>query len=220
MKTCSVMRFALLACLLLEDSPALEGRLPAPKGLDMPLGEALRRRASTRRFDPSRPLARDELGTLLWAMAGVTRPDPSHPHGGRRAAPSAYEAYAIDVLVTGAEGTFTYSPKDHALVPHPALGKKDLRAEVPRTDWVKEAPLLVVLVADLGRYPEHVRAERRRDYSYADAAAMGENLYLAAAALGLGTVLTADARPEAGEVLGLKEGQHVAFIMPVGRARP
>jgi nitroreductase len=127
--------------------------------------------------------------------------------------------YAVDVLVTMAGGTFLYSARDHALVPHPAAGARDLRREVPRSDWVKEAPALFLLVAHLDRYPENVRPERRRDYAHADAAAIGENLYLAAAALGLGIVLTADARPDAGTLLGLGENEKIVFILPAGRAR-
>ncbi len=220
------MRFAvgllipLLPSLAADEAKPVQVSLPKPLALEMSLGDALRARSSTRAFDPARKLAREELGTILWASSGITRPDPAHPQGGKRTAPAAFEAYVIDVIVTSAEGTFVYSPRDHALVPHAIAGKKDLRAEVPRTGWLKDAPVLVMLVANLDRYPAQVRAERRRDYSHADAAVIGENIYLAAAALRLGTVITADAKPEAGAVLGLNENQRIVFILPVGHGKP
>jgi SagB-type dehydrogenase family enzyme len=220
-------RLPLLFAILLPPLPLAAGEgeatpekvaLPPPAALEMPLGEALRKRRSCRSFDPARRPSREEIAALLWAAAGITLPDPEHSHGGKRAAPSAFEAYAVDVVVTSAEGTFVYSPREHALVPHAVAGKKDLRREVPRSDWVREAPVLILLVADVARYPEGVRPERRRDYAHADAAVIGQNLYLAATALGLATVLTADARPEAGELLGLGEGQRIVFILPAGSA--
>ena len=212
-----LLLLSLLSPITDEAKPA-QVSLPKPLALEMSLGDALRARSSTRAVDPARKLAREELGTILWAASGITRPDPAHPQGGKRTAPAAFEAYVIDVLVTSEEGTFLYSPKDHVLVPHATAGKKDLRAEVPRTGWLKDAPVLVMLVANLDRYPAQVRAERRRDYSHADAAVIGENIYLAAAALKLGTVLTADAKPEAGGLLGLNENQRIVFILPVGHA--
>ena len=211
---------AIVLAALGADTPAAAVALPRPLELTIPLGEALRARSSARSFDPKALVEPAELSTLLWAACGITRPDPSHPQGGRRTSPSAFEAYAIDVFVTSQQGTFIYSPRDHSLVPHPELGKKDLRSEVPRSDWVKEAPILILLVARLDRYPENVRAERRRDYSHADAAVIGENIYLAAAGLRLATVLTADAKPEAGATLGLKDTERVVFILPVGHAKP
>lgn len=206
----------LFAALLPAQSPPGSISLPKPDGLEMALGEALRARQSVRSFDPARKVSRAQLATLLWAANGITRPDPAHAQGGKRTAPAAFEAYAIDVYVTSAEGTFVYSPKDHALVPYAPFAAKDFRGEIPRSDWLKDAPVLVLLIANLDRYPANVRPERRRDYSHADAAVIGENFCLAATALGLGTVLTADAKPEAGAVLGLKEEQKVVFILPVG----
>ncbi len=193
--------------------------LPGPEGLDMSVGEALRGRQSTRKFDKDRKLSPAQVGTLLWAMNGINRPDPAQPRGGKRTAPSAYGACAVDVIITSAEGTFLYLPGEHALQGQGLASEKDLRAELAGADWAKEAPLLVLLVASLDRYPEKTPEAERRDYSYADAGVMGENLYLACAALRLGTVLTVSSRPEAGALLGLGKDQRTIFAFPVGYAK-
>jgi nitroreductase len=196
-------------------APALRA-LPKPEGLDMSVGEALRSRQSTRKFDKDRKLDPAQLGTLLWAMNGINRPDPAHPLGGKRTAPSAHGLCAVDVIVTSAEGTFLYRPREHALAGQGPAAGKDLRKELAGADWAKEAPLLVLLVASLDRYPEKSTAAERRDCSYADAGVMGENLYLACAALELGTVLTMSSPPDAGALLGLGKDQRVIFVFPVG----
>ena len=119
-------------------------------------------------------------------------------------------------MVVSEKGTFTYSPKDHALVPDDRLGTEDVRDRVSSSSWTREAPVLMVLVANLGRYPGRVAGARRRDYSHADAAVMGQNLYLACAALELGTVLTVDIKAEAARALRLEEDQEIILVMPVG----
>lgn len=187
--------------------------LPPPEGLTMSVGEALAKRHSVRAFEAGRQLTRSQLGTLLWAAAGITRADPSHPQGGKRTTPSAFGSASIDVFVTSADGTFLYSPRDHALLPR---GRVDLRRDLGGADWAQQAPVLILLVASLDRYPERASPEERRDYSYADAAAAGENLYLAATALGLGTVLTMGSSPRAPELLELGKDQRLLFAFPVG----
>jgi nitroreductase len=182
----------------------------------MSVGDALRERRSTRKFDKERKPSPEQVGTLLWAMNGVNRPDPARPGSGKRTAPSAYGACAVDVIITSAEGTFRYLPGEHALEGQGIAAGRDLRPELAGADWAKDAPLLVLLVASLDRYPEKTGAAERRDYSYADAGVMGENLYIACAALKLGTVLTVSSRPDAGALLGLGKDQRVIFAFPVG----
>jgi nitroreductase len=208
-------------CLDLAEAPPEAGAralraLPKPEGLDMSVGEALRQRQSTRKFDKDRKLSPAQVGTLLWAMNGINRLDPGQPRGGKRTAPSAYGACAVEVIITSAEGTFLYVPGEHALEGQGPAAGKDLRSELAGADWAKEAPLLVLLVASLDRYPEKTTAAERRDYSCADAGVMGENLYIACAALKLGTVLTVSSRPDAGALLGLGKDQRVIFAFPVG----
>lgn len=188
-------------------------RLPPPKSLDMPLGEALAKRRSVRSFDPGRRPSAENVSALLWAASGITRPEPEHPQGGKRTAPSAFGAGSVEVFVASADGWFLYDPKAHALE---RRGSEDLRATLAGADWARGAPVIFVFVADLERYPERVPAEERRIYAYADGAAAGENLYLAATALGLGTVLTMAPAREVSAALGLRESELPTYVFPVG----
>jgi len=191
--------------------------LPGPEGLTMSVGEALVKRHSARRFDSAAKLTRAQIGALLWAAAGITRADPAHPQGGKRTAPSAFGSASIDVFVASEEGTFLYSPKEHALLPRDTA---DLRGKLAGAAWAKDAPVLLILVANFDRYPERTSAPERRDYAFADGAAAGENIYLAAAALGLGTVLTMSSISEAATLLKLGKDQRALFVFPVGREVP
>ncbi len=202
---------------LLREAGPLESleRLPPPRGLEMPLGETLAKRRSVRSFDSARKPTAEHVSALLWAASGITRPDPQHPQGGKRTAPSAFGAASVEVFVCSAHGVFLYDPKRHALLKR---GSADVRDAVAGTDWAKSAPLCMVFVADLARYPQHVSAEERRIYAYADGAVAGENLYLAAAALGLGTVLTMAPAREVAGALGLRETELPTYVFPIGYA--
>ena len=203
---------ALLALFLSLEAPS-EIALPSPAGLDMKLGDALSIRHSVRKFDAGREPTREQLGAVLWSAAGITRPDPSHPQGGKRTAPSAFGSASIDVYVTSARGTYRYEPRSHKLILRSA---DDLRAKLGGADWAKEAPVLLILVADLSRYPERVPDPERRDYAWADATAAAENIYLAVTALGLGTCYTVSSSPEAAKLLQLSEAQRPIVAMPLG----
>lgn len=216
----STALLCLLAPLLPIAAEATPGiALAPPAGLSMSLGDALTKRHSVRSFDTARAVSRDELGTVLWAAAGITRPDEKHPQGGKRTAPSAFGSASVDVYVTSAEGTFRYAPKGHALEAVAAAKGKDLRSVIAHVDWMREAPAVLVLVADFTRYPAQAGQAERRDYAHADAAAAGENLYLAATALGLGTCLTMSSGAETAAALGLAETQKPIFVFPLGREK-
>ncbi len=69
---------------------------PARTGQDWPLMRALQQRQSQRAFDPA-PLEHQVLSDLLWATAGVNRPDV-----GGRTAPSAMNAQNACLYCAGA----------------------------------------------------------------------------------------------------------------------
>lgn len=194
-------------------SSQLLNRLPPPRGLEMPLGEALAKRRSVRSFDPSRKPSAEHVSALLWAASGITRPDPAHPQGGKRTAPSAFGSGSVELFLCSADGVFLYDPKKHALAKRRS---EDVRHRIGGEDWAKSAPLCIVFVADLARYPERIPGEERRIYAYADGAVAGENLYLAATALGLGTVLTMAPIREVSRALELRESQLPTYVFPVG----
>lgn len=211
------MRTHLLAsttALVLLASPPLQvvdaKPVPLPKPQTeggMPLMQALQARGSTRDFSPEK-LPPQVLSTLLWAGFGVNRPD-----SGKRTAPSAMNWQEVDIYVVTAEGVSLYEAKAHALVPVLA---GDLRALTGKQGYVKEAPLSLVYVADLARMGS-ASAEERALYSGADTAFIAQNVYLASASLGLGTVVRGSVDRDAlGKALRLRPEQRVVLCQTVG----
>src|SRR5512132_4414253 len=84
-------------------------QLPPPqKSGGKPLMQALAERQSNREFT-AQALPPQLLSNLLWAAAGVNRPD------GRRTAPSARNWQDIDIYVTLPDGVYVYDYKLHIL---------------------------------------------------------------------------------------------------------
>ena len=144
-----------------------------------PLVAALRSRRSTRAFAPD-PMSMTELATVLWCGFGVNRPD-----SGGRTAPSAHDWQEIDVHAVLPEGCFRYDAIRHRLA---LVRTGDLRADTGRQDFVADAPLNLVYVADFARMPD-ANPRDREFLAAADAGCIAQNVYLACAALGLATVV-------------------------------
>lgn len=174
MKKTLVLLAALLA---LGEAPAQDGKLPAPrKSGGMPLMEALAKRATSRAFD-SRPLSTQQLSDVLWAAIGVNRPD------GKRTAPSSRDRRELDVYLLEARGVSLYDPKEHSLVPVVA---EDLRAVQSSQEFVRDAPVTLVYVADLARMSDGSVAEKEATASF-DTGFVSQNVYLWCASEGLAT---------------------------------
>jgi len=184
-------------------------RLPEPdKTLDVTLMQALSDRKSQRDF-AEQPLSLEELSTLLWAANGVNRED------GRRTAPSAVNAQDIDIYVCMADGAYLYDAAQSRLL---RITPDDLRAAVAGRQPM-DAPLFLVMVADLSRYPEGLAAQRPLVESFAcmDAGYVSGNIGLYCAAAGLATVPRASMDKEAlAEALRLTDSQMPVLNNPVG----
>jgi SagB-type dehydrogenase family enzyme len=194
--------------------------LPAPS-LDgtVPVERALAQRRSLREFAPG-PLPLSSVSQLLWAAQGIT--DPS----GLRTAPSAGALYPLEVyLVVGAvsglaPGVYRYDPRRHLLVPG---AKGDLRAGVAASAhdqaWVADAPAILVIGAI---YQRTVRkyGKRATRYVHMEVGHAAQNVYLQAAALGLGTTMVGAYRDEEiARLLELPERVDPLGLLPVGRRR-
>ena len=188
-----------------EGQPALA--LPAPNRQGgMPLLEALAARRSIREFAPD-ALPLPLLSGLLWAACGRNRND------GGRTAPSALNAQEIDVYLALPEGAYRYDAGSHALN---RVAPVDLRRVTGYQDFVDEAPLDLVYVADHARMRLVPVADRER-YASAAAGAIAQNVYLFAAAHGLAAVLRAWIDRDAiADALGLEHDQQVLFSQTVG----
>lgn len=184
---------------------------PAVRKVGMSVEEALSLRRSTRTFVASREVTLAELSQLLWATAGVNRPD------GKRTHPSALASYGVEVWVADAGGVWRYRPVGHDLVavelPEGLTG--DMRRVLPARDFAKETPVLVLLVADLSRYPAKFPEDLRLGWAHFEAGCMAQNLALQCEALGLGTCVNAGFDAAAAARL-VGSGRRLLYVLPVG----
>ena len=196
----------------LRPRPALAGTT-APIPLSEPekqggleLMQALAKRHSSRGF------ARDALplpllSDLLWAAYGINRAD------GGRTAPSALNAQEIDVFVALPTGAYLYEAEANALR---LVAASDLRQVTGYQDFVDEAPMDLVYVADHARM-RLVPAGQRESYAYTAAGAIAQNVYLFAASTGLATVIRGWIdRAAIADALGLTHDQQVLLSQTVG----
>ena len=107
-----------------------------------PFMETVAERRTTREIG-SQKLPLTALGNLLWSAFGVNRPDTAH-----RTAPSAMNAQEVDLYVALPDALYVYNAKDHQLVPVLA---GDFRPKTNGQDFARNAPAVLILVADFDR---------------------------------------------------------------------
>jgi SagB-type dehydrogenase family enzyme len=169
-----------------------------------PLMQVLKDRSSLRSFSNEK-LSLQVLSNLLWAAFGVNRVDT-----GKRTAPSAMNRQEIDIYVATADGLYLYDAKAHSLIP---ILAEDIRAMTGRQDYVKDAPVTLVYVADYSR----MDSADKDFYSAADTGFIGENVYLYCASEGLATVVRASINRQAlSEAMKLRPDQKVILAQSVG----
>jgi len=182
-------------------------KLPPPQMEGgMPLMQALKARHSSREFS-ARPLPMQVLSNLLWAATGVNRPESSH-----HTAPTAKNMREVSVYVATADGTYVFEPDAHALR---RVLERDIRALTGTQDFVRNAPLNLVYVADLSRM--NTSEEDKHFYSATDTGFIAENVYLFCASAGLATVVRASVdRKALAAALGLAAHQKITLTQTVG----
>ena len=136
--------------------------------------KALSDRHSDREY-AAKELSLQDLSDLLWAANGINRPD------GKRTAPSALNKQDIDIYVIMKEGAYLYDAKANSLQP---IAKGDHRAAVAGSqDFVKSAPVSLVLVSDLSRFGNI--ADHTKLMAAVDAGIVCQNINIFCAATGL-----------------------------------
>jgi len=191
--------------------------LPQPRRYGgMSLADALSARRTVREFSPE-PLTDHELSDLLWAANGFNRPDER-----KRTAPTAINRQEFDIYVLRADGAYFWDSEANALY---EVSARDLRGCTGRmnagdANFALQAPVALVFVADFARQG---MSDRRYDairYACVDAGFIGQNVYLHAAANGLGSVFLGSLAPEKiGEALGLPKTSVAIFAQTVGKVR-
>ena len=195
-----------------SDPGASAGASPTPDVILLPpfekdglfaLDQALLGRRTSRSYDPDRPLSREEISRLLWATSGVNRPD------GKRTSPSAVAKYPVDVLAALPGGVYRYEPKEHKLT---RMISDDIREKIPNQDVFKKAAMTVLYVINKETVPRG-----RIDFADLEIGCMGQNLFLEAVALGMGSCIYAGVRYEdVTKALSLKENQILRIAQAVG----
>lgn len=170
--------------------------------------KALSERHSVRDFS-SKELSLQDLSDLLWAANGINRSD------GKRTAPSAMNKQDVDIYVVMKSGTYLYDAKTQALKP---VVLKDLRGDVAGgQDFVKVAPVSLVLVSDISRFGSMASKEMNTIMGAVDVGTVCQNINLFCAATGLITVPRASMEKEAlKQSLKLTDNQILIMNNPVG----
>jgi hypothetical protein len=172
-----------------------------------PLMQALQERHSQRAFDPA-PLDHPVLSDLLWATAGVNRPDV-----GGRTAPSAMNAQEVDLYAALPGGLYRYDAASHQLR---MVSDTDVRRVTGYQDFVDTAPLDLVYVAHHGRMGL-VPAAQRDAYAWLAAGAMAQNAGLYCACAGLAAVIRAWIDRDAlSRAMGLTTDEQVLVAQSIG----
>jgi SagB-type dehydrogenase family enzyme len=194
--------------------------LPDPRGYaGLTLEEAVEARRSVRDYAAG-PLSSEELSRLLHAAQGITE-----RRWGFRAAPSAGALYPIELYavvhdVAGLPpGIYHYAVQEHGLE---LLQSGDFRAAVMQAglwqDFLGSADVCFVLSAIFQRTRWRYR-ERTYRYVLLEAGHVGQNLYLAATAMGLGACAVGAFLDDAlNNLLGLDGEQEAAlYVLSVGQ---
>jgi SagB-type dehydrogenase family enzyme len=183
-------------------------KLPPPQtDIGKPLMQALKLRQTSRSFN-SKPLPLQELSNLLWAADGINRPD-----SGRRTAPTAMNLQEVDIYVALPEALCLYEAKTHCLIPVVA---KDLRAATGQQEFVKDAPLNLVYVADFSRMAR-MSDEHKKLYSATDVGFIAQNVYLYCASQGLAVVVRGSIdRSSLAKAMALRPEQQIILAQTVG----
>ena len=118
-----------------------------------------------------------DVAQLLWAAQGITSPD------GKRTAPTSRNRQELSIYVLEARGVSVYDAAAHRLVPVVA---EDLRAVQSAQEFVRDAPVTFVYVADLSKLTEGTVAEKEATAAI-DTGFVSQNVYLWCASEGLAT---------------------------------
>lgn len=184
--------------------------LPPPKTKGgVSLEEAIAKRRSERDF-LDKPLNLTQLSQILWAAKSV---------------PSAGALYPLELyLVVGKKGVenleagvYHYLPQKHSIKIHK---RGDLRRDLAEAAlgqyFLAEAPVSLVITADYERTTGKY-GERGVRYVHIEVGHVGENVYLQAEALGLGTVVVgAFHDEEVTKILNLPPTHKPLYLMPLG----
>ncbi len=192
---------------------------PSQKGI-ISLEEAITRRRSVRDFIPE-SISQSQLSQILWSAQGITATS-----GKYRTVPSAGATYPLEIFVVCGtncvegigDGIYHYNIDSHSLTLHYRGDvRPDLATAALNQEFIYEAPVDIVICAEYERTLRRYGSRGER-YVPMEVGHAGQNIYLQATALGLGTVaIGAFHDDQVREVLRLDKQYKPLYIMPVGK---
>ncbi|MFW5886224.1 MAG: SagB/ThcOx family dehydrogenase [Bacteroidota bacterium] len=209
MRYLSLIFFLVVPMFLTGQNPEIIPLPEADKTGGMPLMEALKNRKSGRSYS-AKALSDQQVANMLWSAWGINR------ENGKHTAPSSRNKQEMEVYMSTADGLFLYLPEKHALK---KIHNKDIRAKTGGQDFVDDAPVNIIFVADYRKAGDDVTAEDYRCTSGMNAGFMSQNLYLYCASEGLATVVRGwFDRDELHKAMELEDFRDVILCQTVGYA--
>lgn len=196
-------------------------KLPPPIETGFSLYHAILKRRSRRSW-MNKPVELEKISTILWAAQGIT-----DPRKGFRAAPSAGATFPLEIyllvrnVLKLGQGIYRYISYGHELE---LLKRGDYSRELESAclgqSWVGSAAANIVITAVFERTTSYY-GRRGVGYVYIEVGHAGQNIYLMAEALDLGTVaIGAFYDEEVARVLGIDiTRERPLYVMPIGYPR-
>jgi hypothetical protein len=183
--------------------------------------EALKMRRTSRTIG-DRKIPLQILSDILWAAQGVNRTQgPFGTHG--LTAGSASNSQEIRIYVAMEEGAYLYEPVPHRLIPVVSADIRGLAIGSGQRSAGADAPVRFIYVVDIQKFdtagfpePGLYDPEIQKSYYFVDTGLIAENVYLAAASLGLATWFHNCNKGEISKVLGLKGSLRPVFGQTIG----
>jgi hypothetical protein len=183
--------------------------------------DALKKRSTARTIN-GKKISRQKLSEILWAASGVNR--QNGPFGGPGlTAGSASNSQEISIYAAMPEGIYLYEPHGHQLLPVLSGDYRALAIGPGQAPAGAAAPVRLIYVVDIEKFksagfqePGLYNAEIQKSYYFVDTGLIAQNVYLAAAALGLATWFHNCNKPEIIHVLGLPPNQSPLFGQTMG----
>ncbi|MFO7867927.1 MAG: SagB/ThcOx family dehydrogenase [Bacteroidales bacterium] len=201
-----LLSFSFMMCNVYTQPPV---QLPAPQtDGGIPLMEALSKRKTTREFNANKDISKQLLSNILWSGFGYNRDE-------KRTAPSALNMQEIMLFVFNKDGIYQWNAQKNILTP---VSQGDKRELAGKQDFVKDAAVNIVYVADFSKMEEHYTDDTEKmNMAHVDCGFIGQNVYLFAASENLNCVFRGYIdKEQLHSTLELNQNQHVLFSQSIG----